>query len=101
MERRFFVTIFARDKSALENLQRLELDIFGLTKRPRGESSMGGLITEANIEQLRKSGYRVEVHEEYVEQARLKQAGGKAEPPVPTMDDKTWLKDFNRRKKVQ
>jgi hypothetical protein len=101
MERRFFVTIYARDKSALENLQRLELDIFGLTKRPAGESSMGGLITEASIEELRKSGYRVEVHEEYVEQARQQPALGKAESPVPTMDDKAWLKDFNRRKKVQ
>ena len=101
MERRFFVTIFASNKSALADLQRLNLDLFGLSARARGESSIGGLLTEANIEQLRKAGYRVEVHEEYIEQARLAQADRRGEPPVPIMDDKAWLREFNRRKKVR
>jgi hypothetical protein len=62
---------------------------------------MGGLITDVDIEVLRRSGYRVEVREEYVEQARQKRAGGRAKSPVATMSDKAWLKEFNRRKKVQ
>jgi hypothetical protein len=103
MERRFFVTIFSRNKSALADLRRLDLDLFGVAERARGESSIGGLLTEASIEQLRKAGYRVEVHEEYVEQARKSQAHrkGRQSSPVPIMDDKAWLKEFNRRKKVQ
>jgi len=107
MERRFFVTIFAANQSAFEDLLRLDLDLFGVSPRKRGESSTGGLLTESNIEQVRNAGFRVEVHEEYVEQARqgklAKQAGrrGKQSPPVEIMDDKAWLKEFNRRKKVQ
>lgn len=103
MERRFFVTIFAPNQSALADLQRLDLDIFGVSSRKRGKSSTGGLLTETNIEQVRKAGFRVEVHEEYIEQARRKQSGrkGKQSPPVEIMSDKAWLKEFNRRKKVQ
>ncbi|HEY0379228.1 MAG TPA: hypothetical protein VGC87_20090 [Pyrinomonadaceae bacterium] len=116
--RRFFVTIFAPDQKALVALRRLDLDLFGVTPKARGESSAGGLLTEEDIERVRGSGFRVEVHEEYIPQGQ-KQAkksagevalkdvagpaaeGGKAVPPVKTMDDKAWLKEFNRRKKVQ
>jgi hypothetical protein len=103
MERRFFVTIFARNRSALDKLIRLDLDLFGVTPQARGESTVSGLVTEASIDELRKARFRVEVHDEYVEQARMKQtrAKGKQESPVPIMDDKAWLKEFNRRKKVQ
>lgn len=103
MAHRFFVTIFSSKKSAFADLGRLDLDLFGGSERARGESSMGGLLTEASIEQLRKAGYRVEVHEEYFEQARKGQARGKGKQssPVPIMDDKAWLEEFNRRKKVQ
>lgn len=107
MERRFFVTIFAPRQSALAKLQRLNLDLFGISSRKRGESSLGGLLTEANIEEVRKAGFRVEVHQEYIEQARqselAKQAGQTEEPspPVEIMDDKAWLEEFNRRKKVE
>ena len=107
MERRFFVTIFAPNQSALADLGRLELDLFGVSSRTQGESFTGGLLTEASIEQLRKAVYRVEVHEEYIEQARQveieEQAGrkGSQSPPVEVMDDKAWLEEFNRRKKVQ
>lgn len=116
--RRFFVTIFAPNQKALVALRRLNLDIFGVNSKARGESSAGGLLTEEGIEQARGAGFRVEVHEEYIPQgqrqanksakeAALKEAagpaaeGGQAVPPVQTMDDKTWLEEFNRRKKVQ
>jgi hypothetical protein len=116
--RRFFVTIFAPNQKALVALRQLNLDIFGVKPKPRGESSAGGLLTEEGIEQARGVGCRVEVREEYIPQGQ-KQAtksarevarkevagsadeGGKAVPPVQTMDDKAWLKEFNRRKKVQ
>lgn len=80
MQRRFFVTIFAPDRKALATLRRLELDLFGVTPKARGESSAGGLLTEADIEQARGAGFRVEVHEEYVEQGRgrAKKSAGKA-----------------------
>ncbi|HJU53351.1 MAG TPA: hypothetical protein VJ715_02225 [Pyrinomonadaceae bacterium] len=116
--RRFFVTIFVPNQKALTALRRLSLDIFGVKSKARGESSAGGLLTEENIEKVRGAGFRVEVHEEYIPQgqkqakrsirgAALKDVvgpaaeGGKPVPPVQTMNDKVWLKEFNRRKKVQ
>lgn len=105
MERHFFVTIFAPNKSAFADLQRLNLDIFGGSSR--GELAIGGLLTETNIKQVRRAGYRVEIHEEYIEQGRqaglARDAGGssKQSPPVEIMDDKAWLKEFKRRKKVK
>lgn len=118
MQRRFFVTIFAPDQKAFVALRRLDLDLFSLPSNKRGEASIGGLLTEADIERVRGAGYRVQIVEEYVEQGR-KQAkksagkmaardaaeaagqGGTPVPPVQTMNDKAWLKEFNRRKKVQ
>ncbi len=118
MQRRFFVTIFAPNQKALVTIKRLDLDLFSIPSNKRGEASMGGLLTEADIEQVRGMGYRVEIQEEYVEQGRkqAKKSAGKTAlkdvaglpvrvgtpvPPVKTMDDKAWLKEFNRRKKVQ
>ena len=96
MERRFFVTIFAPNRSALEGLSRLDLDLFGASSGEGQEVNMGGLITESNIEEVRKAGFRVEVHEEYIEQARF---ADKKSSGIDTMDDKAWLDEFNRRKK--
>lgn len=99
MERRFFVTIVAPNRSAFAALQRLNLDLFGVTARPEGESSSGGLVTETDINQLRNVGCEVKIIEEYI--AQEKQKGRKTKPPVPIMDDKAWLKEFYRRKEQQ
>jgi hypothetical protein len=96
MERRFFVTIFAADSATLADLQRFELDLFGMSGREGGEARIGGLLREADIEEVRKAGYRVQIHEEYVEQGRQT---GKQVPPVETIDDKTWLEAFQRSRK--
>jgi hypothetical protein len=100
MEQRFFVTIFAADQTALKGLTRLDLDLFGTSSPKRGEASVGGLLTEAQIKQVEKAGYRVKVHEEYVEQSRM--SGMDAQQhSVEVMDDEQWLKAFYDRKKVK
>jgi hypothetical protein len=95
MERRFFVTIFAPDQSALADLGKYGLDLFPASRRGRVEISVGGLLGEASIKKVRRAGYRVEVLEEYIEQAR--RTAGHA-PPVEVMDAREWLESFNRRK---
>jgi hypothetical protein len=100
MERRYFVTIFAPDKSAFKGLANLNLDIFGSPVTRRGESSIGGLLSDDNIKQVKKAGFRVEVHDEYVEQARMSGLDAAAQS-VQTMDDKQWLESFYSRKKVK
>ncbi len=99
MERCFFVTIFAPSRSALANIHKLnlDLDLFGLSSR-EGEASIDGLLTETQIEQVRKAGFRVEVKEEYVEQIDEK---GNPLQPVQLMDDKAWLEEFYRSKRRQ
>jgi hypothetical protein len=96
MEQQFFVTIFAPNTAALADLQRFELDLFGMSGREGGEARIGGLLREADIEEVRKAGFRVQVHEEYVEQGR---PTGKQVPPVETTDDKAWLEAFQRSRK--
>ena len=100
MEQRFFVTIFAADQSAFRDLTNLNLDLFGTSTSKRGESSVGGLLTKAQIKKVEKAGYRVEVHQEYVEQARV--SGIKTSSQVvEVMDDKQWLEAFYNKKKVK
>lgn len=101
MERRFFVTIFAPNQSAFTDLRKYDLDLFGGSSRKRGESSIGGLLSEANIKKVRRAKYRVEVHEEYVEQARQSAAQSAQSAPVEVMDDREWLEAFYGRKKVK
>jgi len=102
MERRFFVTIFAPDQSALADLGKYGLDLFPASRRKRGEFSADGLLDEASIKKMRRVGYRVEVREEYIEQGR--RSAGQADrieeqaPPVEVMDAREWLESFNRRK---
>jgi hypothetical protein len=96
MQRRFFVTIYAPTRAALADLQKLDLDLFGASAAEGGEARIGGLLTENSIEEVRKAGFRAEVHEEYVEQAR--QAQNRI-APIEVMDDKTWLEEFQSRKK--
>jgi hypothetical protein len=98
MEQRFFVTIFGASRSALADLLKLELDLFGMSAGEEVGARIGGLLTEASIEEVRKAGFRVDVHEEYVEQARQT---GKQVPPIETMDDKAWLEEFERRRKEE
>ena len=100
MDKRFFVTIFAADQAALKALTRLDLDLFGSSSPKRGESSVGGLLTEAQIKDVKKAGYRVEVHDEYVEQSRMSEMDAQG-PAIQVMDDKEWLKAFYDRKKVK
>lgn len=100
MEKRFFVTIFAADQTALKNLTRLDLDLFGSSSPKRGEASVGGLLTEAQIKQVKKAGYRVEVQDEYVEQSRLTGLAAEGQS-IEVMDDKQWLEAFYNRKKVK
>jgi hypothetical protein len=57
MERRFFVTIFAPDKSAFKGLANLNLDIFGSPITKRGESFIGGLLTNDKIKQVKKRAF--------------------------------------------
>ena len=98
MEQRFFVTVFAADESAFRDLTNLNLDLFGSRSSKKGESSVGGLLTKSQIKKLEKAGYRVEVHQEYVEQARVS-AITESSQVVEVMDDKQWLEAFYAKKK--
>ena len=98
MQRRFFVTIYAVSRSAFASLQGLDLDLFGAADIEGGGTRMGGLLTEADIEEVRKAGFRVEIHQEYIEQARQTE---NRVPPVEVTDDKAWLEAFQRRTRRQ
>jgi hypothetical protein len=69
---RFFVTVIAPDREALQALRQHDLDLFKPTARPAeaGEFEVDGLLTLEEIGQLASAGYRVVVHEDAGRRAR-------------------------------
>ena len=69
---RFFVTVIAPNREALQALRQHDLDLFRPTAKPAeaGEFKVDGLLTLAEIGQLASAGYRVVVHEDAGRRAR-------------------------------
>ncbi len=69
---RFFVTVIAPSREALQALRQHDLDLFKPTAKPKeaGEFEVDGLLTLEEIGQLASAGYRVVVHEDASRRAR-------------------------------
>ena len=72
---RYFVVVLARDADALRALQRFDLDVFPQTAKRRDEAtdyaySIDGLLSMAEIAEVVKEGYRVEIEDPAENRAR-------------------------------
>jgi hypothetical protein len=69
---RFFVTVTAPSREALLALSALDLDLFPVTAREadKGEATIEGLLTRAEIASLEERDYRVRVDEHVSKRAR-------------------------------
>lgn len=73
MADRFFVKVYASNKSQLAKLQEFDLDLFHPTARLEGEAAViEGLLTLKEVERVVRSGYRVLVEEESSKRARAR-----------------------------
>ncbi len=71
MKRRFFVTIRARNRSDLVELQKYEFDLFQATAElDKEQTAIQGLLTLEQIERLVVDGYKVLVEEESSKRSR-------------------------------
>lgn len=90
MDRRFFCTIFAKDRKHLIGLSKLDVDVFRPTARitEKQEYVIEGLLTLEDVANLVDNGYRVLVEEDASKRARATEL-------ITSADD--WIKEFERK----
>jgi hypothetical protein len=78
MEKRYFVTIIARDRESFLVLHDYDLDLVhgSARARDREQPSIEGLLTLKEVARLVEDGYRVVVEEESSRRARARQIVG-------------------------
>jgi hypothetical protein len=74
----YFVVIYAEDPASLRSLQKYDLDVFPQTakKKPGRQQysySIDGLLTLAQVEEVVRAGYRVEIQDPAEKRARAAQ----------------------------
>jgi hypothetical protein len=91
MERRFFCTIYARDRNHLIELGQLDFDVFRPTARltERHEHAIEGLLTLDQVAKLVENGYRVLVEEDSSKRARASEL---------IMSAEDWIREFEKRR---
>ena len=87
MEKKFFVTIVAKDKQKVRFLKHYDYDLFreALRSREKKKFTIEGLLTLAQIERLVGDGYRVTIN---------KESSGLARGRLQVIDFKTWLNEM-------
>ena len=90
MEKRFFSTIFARDRKHLIGLNAFDVDVFQPTARitEKQEYVIEGLLTLEQAATLIDNGYRVLLEEDASKRARVAEV-------VTSAED--WIKEFERK----
>ena len=90
MERRYFCTVFARDREHLIALNKLDVDVFQPTARINNQKAhvIEGLLTLEEVAKLVDNGYQVLVEEDESKRSRAKEL-------ITSAED--WIKEFERR----
>jgi len=78
VEKRYFVTIIARDRESFLGLHDYDLDlVYGSARaRDRKQPTIEALLTMEEVARLVEDGYRVMVEEESSKRARVRQIVG-------------------------